>query len=319
MSAASLALAALLVLAGARPVAAGTVLVAGTLEADAAATDYFQVTCSDDGSGAPASLIARLRDDSPSATPMLSVQIQRASSATNGTDQVDGDASWSPLVFVNGGAGTFDVFVDKSAADAESYGLEFTCMTGAGGSGVPTGTAFVGTESAAAVPALSVFGVLALGAGLLAAAALLRSRGAGLALIALAIGQAGSAAAHTQAGSLGDAAAATDYYDVTCSDDGNGAPASIILQVTDTVADGLPLVSAQVHKGSLLTNTTDPADSDSTPSPLVFLNGGPGVYEVLVDKTGSGAETYTLSFHCQTGPNGTGVHTGTSISLRQGQ
>ena len=42
---------------------------------------------------------------------------------------------------------------------------------------------------------------------------------------------AGGALAHTQDGSLGDPAAATDYYQVSCSDDGSGVPASLVAQV----------------------------------------------------------------------------------------
>jgi hypothetical protein len=292
----------------------------GTLEVDASATDYFQVTCSGDGAGAPASLVAQIRDEAPAAAPLLSVQIQRGSAATNSTDAIDGDASPSPAVFVNGAAGTFDVFVDKTAAGAESYTLTATCMTGAGGTGAPTGTAIVGTEATGVVPALSPVGALLLGASLLAAGVALRRRGSATAVCALLACLAGSATAHEQTGSLGADAAATDYYEVTCSDDGSGPPASLIVQVTDTGANGDPLVSVQAHKGSQFANTTDPADDDdTTPSPLVFVNGTAGVYEVLVDKSDAGAETYRLSFHCQTGANGGGVHTGTSIAIRQNQ
>jgi hypothetical protein len=319
MTAPALALAVLVALAGAPAAWAGTVTVAGTLEADASATDYFKVTCSDDGSGAPASLVARVRDDLPSAAPMISVQIQRATSATNSTDAVDGDATPSPLISVDGAAGVFDVFVDKSAAGAESYTVEFTCMTDDGGGGVPTGTAFTGTETAAAVPALSAFGALVLFVGLVGAAAFGRGRRVGPVLMVLALGHAGNVAAHSDSEDLGTAASATDYWEVTCSDDGPGPPASLVLRVTDTGSVASPQVSAQIHKGQLLVNVTDPADDGSNPSPFVYLNGGAGVYEVLVDKTAAGEESYLLEFHCQTGPNGTGIHTGTDYSLYQDQ
>ena len=39
-----------------------------------------------------------------------------------------------------------------------------------------------------------------------------------------------TALAHTQDGTLGDTAASTDYYQITCSDDGSGVPASMIVQ-----------------------------------------------------------------------------------------
>jgi hypothetical protein len=40
-----------------------------------------------------------------------------------------------------------------------------------------------------------------------------------------------TALAHTQDGTLGDTAASTDYYQITCSDDGSGVPASMMVQV----------------------------------------------------------------------------------------
>ena len=147
-------------------------------------TDFYQVTCSNDGSGAPASLVAQVLDAAPVAAPLVSVQTQKTSPAvaTNTTDAVDGDAGASPSVALNGGAGTYDVFVDKSAAGAESYTLTVQCMTGINGGGVPTGTAITpistGAPSAPSVPALSPAGLLGLAAGLvlLGSAVLLRGR-----------------------------------------------------------------------------------------------------------------------------------------------
>jgi hypothetical protein len=141
----------------------------------------------------------------------------------------------------------------------------------------------------------------------------------GIASLAVAVVSPVAASAHTQAGSLGSAAAATDFYQVTCSDDGSGAPASLAIQVLDAAPVATPLVSVQAQRGSLATNGTDPVDSDSSPSPLVSVNGGAGAYDVLVYKNSAGAESYTLTFHCLTGVDGTGIHTGTSIATRQNQ
>ena len=59
---------------------------------------------------------------------------------------------------------------------------------------------------------------------------------------------------------------------------------------------------------------------DVSASPLVYVNAGSGtVFDVLVDKSGVGAENYTLTFHCVTGPTGTGLHTGTDVVTRQNQ
>jgi hypothetical protein len=125
--------------------------------------------------------------------------------------------------------------------------------------------------------------------------------------------------AHTYTDSLGSAASATDFYQVTCSDDGSGPPASLFAQVRDEGPVSPPWVSVQLHRGSLLASSSDPIDGDTESSPSITVNGGPGVYDVLVDKSGAGSENYTLTFHCMTGPDGTGVHTGTAISVKQNQ
>ena len=277
---------------------------AGTLGDAASASDYYEVTCSDDGSGAPASFSAQVSDEAPSAAPIVSVQIRRvqvaAYSARNSSDATDGDGLASPLAIVNSGAGTYDVYVDKTGAGAEPYLLTYLCTTAANGGGVRTGTEITATSVAEPVPALGFLARLVLCALLLAPLAR-------------------SAFAHTQSGALGDPAGATDYYEVTCLDDGSGAPASLAIEVRDSSPVAAPLVSVQVRRGLLLANTTDASDGDTGFSPLVSVNGGGGVYQVLVDKTAAGAENYTLDFHCTTGPDGTGDHTGTDIVVRQSQ
>lgn len=131
---------------------------------------------------------------------------------------------------------------------------------------------------------------------------------------------AGAASAHTQSGSLGNGAASTDYYQVICSDDGTGPPASLSVQILDGAPAAAPLVSVQVRSGEALANTTDPNDGDGTASAVIHVNGGAEVvYEVLVDKSGVGVENYVLTYHCLTGPNGTGLHTGTDLITRQNQ
>lgn len=135
----------------------------------------------------------------------------------------------------------------------------------------------------------------------------------------LAAGIAGPSSAHTEDGILGAGASATAYYQVTCSNNGSGAPASLITQVldTDTGSAAGALVSVQSRKANSATNSTDLVGGDAEPSPLVWVNGAAGVYDVFVDKTEGGAKPYTLTFHCMTGVDGTGVHTGTAITTRQ--
>lgn len=125
---------------------------------------------------------------------------------------------------------------------------------------------------------------------------------------------AGVASAHDQAGSLGSAIGSTDYYVVTCDNDGSGAPAKLSVSIIDQAPVVAPAISVQVVKDLLAANATDQVDGDTTPSPTVSVAAGPGDYFVIVDKTKAGAETYNMTYHCQTSA---GVHTGTSIFMLQ--
>jgi hypothetical protein len=127
---------------------------------------------------------------------------------------------------------------------------------------------------------------------------------------------AGLVFAHSQTGSLGSAAAATDYYAVTCSDDGNGPTGSLIVQVSN-VSAGEPVLAVVANKGNLATSSSDPANADGNPGPFAGVNGGDGLYNVFVLKSQSGVANYILDFHCMTGPDGGGSHTGTEITTRQ--
>jgi hypothetical protein len=147
-----------------------------------------------------------------------------------------------------------------------------------------------------------------------------RSAGS-VAALGLSLAHALAAQAHDQSGGLGAAASATDLYQVTCSNDGSGAPTSLRVQVRDLAPVAAPTLSVQVHANGLLANSSDPVDADASASasPAISVNGGEGPYDVLVDKSAAGSETYTLTFHCQTGPDGGGVHTGTVHSVKQNQ
>ena len=58
------------------------------------------------------------------------------------------------------------------------------------------------------------------------------------------------ALAHTQDGSHGDSADSTDYYQITCSDDGSGRPASMMAQVQNRGPAAASMVSVVVHRGT---------------------------------------------------------------------
>jgi len=161
----------------------------------------------------------------------------------------------------------------------------------------------------------------------------------------IAAGYASVVSAHNQTGSVGttaSGAAATDVYQVTCSNDGSGAPAQLFAQVADLAPVLATLVSVQiVHPldGLSTVLSEDPVDGDTATvsttgasttgwSPGVTLKGGAAanaqIYLIKVNKqyTAStvaaqkGPELYNLQLHCQTA---TGVHTGTNWIQTQNQ
>lgn len=142
------------------------------------------------------------------------------------------------------------------------------------------------------------------------------TKGFAAALLAAVAGYSAITSAHSVSGSLGAAAGATDFYQVTCSDDGNGTPFYLVTSILATSSAATPHVSVQDRKDNVATNSTDPTNGDTSYSPEVHLNGDPGLYNVLIDKNGTGPQSYTLQFHCMTSGN---VHTGTDIVTVQNQ
>ena len=114
---------------------------------------------------------------------------------------------------------------------------------------------------------------------------------------------------------IGATLSATDYFQVTCSDDGTGPASRLEVKVNDDTA-GASILSLQVQKGLLAKNTTDLAGANGVYSPLVSVAGGNGVYNVLVNKTTVAARQYDIQYHCVTAGN---LHTGTSIAQKQNQ
>ncbi len=122
------------------------------------------------------------------------------------------------------------------------------------------------------------------------------------------------ARSHSAVIPMGSAAERTHYIGVACSTDGGTETDHLFLQVQSNTQDG-PLISVQAHKGNLATNTTDPISGDSSASPPVILKGGNGLYHVLMNKSGYGAITYTLTVHCMD-ITGT-IHMGTDFVVFQ--
>ena len=133
---------------------------------------------------------------------------------------------------------------------------------------------------------------------------------------ALLLGYAGMASAHDWLNEpIGAGVGATDYFQVTCSDDGTGPAARLDISVHDQTA-GAAILSLQAQKGLIARNTTDAVGGDGTYSPLVSVASGNGVYNVMVDKKIAGARAYDIFYHCKTAGN---LHTGTSIARKQNQ
>ncbi|WP_295623273.1 hypothetical protein [uncultured Nitrosomonas sp.] len=133
---------------------------------------------------------------------------------------------------------------------------------------------------------------------------------------------AGTVSAHNQAGSFTTGlAAAVDFYQATCFDDGSGAPSYLEAQVKDMTASTAK-ASILVHKGTSCTTnkcaqfSVDTTDSNTTYSPLVTVKQGAGVYSIFVMHTAAGTDSYDVALHCKTAA---GVHTGTSVVSRQQQ
>jgi hypothetical protein len=113
----------------------------------------------------------------------------------------------------------------------------------------------------------------------------------------------------------------TDYYQITCSDDGTGVPAYLLIAVRDKTA-GTSVLSATIQKGLLSRQTTDvTGGTDTTYSPMISLYGitltnpagGIGIYHVIVSKNLYPTRNYDMQYHCMTADN---LHTGTSIALK---
>lgn len=140
-----------------------------------------------------------------------------------------------------------------------------------------------------------------------------------IALLAGAFLVAPASLAHTKTGALGANARFVDYYVITCSNDGSGVPMSLSLQIRDDAPLAAPVLEVLVHKTAVATSINAAAADPGVFSPVISLNGGAGSYNVFVRKTGVAAENYTLSYHCWTGLNGTGLHTGTDLVQGQNQ
>ncbi|ASF46176.1 hypothetical protein [Methylovulum psychrotolerans] len=117
-------------------------------------------------------------------------------------------------------------------------------------------------------------------------------------------------------GALGNASSATDYYRITCGTNSFGDTYKLNVALADVAPVAAPIISIQVIKGALGKNTYDTNDGDTVYSSAAIVQGGNGIYQVIIDKTSAGVENYTLKYNCQ---NSAGATTDTSIVTVQNQ
>ena len=135
---------------------------------------------------------------------------------------------------------------------------------------------------------------------------------------------------------LGNTAGGTDYYQITCSDDGNFHTAGLVFQIASTTPGTEPRLSMSVYKETTANitginawhteNVTDitPYDgtlvgmsscnnsSNKSYSPIGAFVGGNGVYHVIVSKDSNGGANYNMVYHCVSAKC---EHTGTDGQL----
>lgn len=117
----------------------------------------------------------------------------------------------------------------------------------------------------------------------------------------------------------GNVAGFTGFALVSCSSEGNIPTDHFVASIRDTSPpqDNL-LVNLQViHVGNGFNHaisTTDPISGDDQFSPPVSVQGGNGTYLLLVNKTGAGARSFIISYHCQSADTPP-VHTETGDPL----
>lgn len=103
----------------------------GTLGKPAAATDFYVVLCSNDGSGPPSSVSVQLAAGGPATAPLVSVQVQLPDQAIakSATDPVNGDAGASDPIQIAAGNALYYVTIGKAGPGKVAYSLAYHCLT----------------------------------------------------------------------------------------------------------------------------------------------------------------------------------------------
>jgi hypothetical protein len=79
--------------------------------------------------------------------------------------------------------------------------------------------------------------------------------------------------------------------------------------------EGLYL-TLQMLKGTQAISTTDNGSGDAAYSDFIAIDGGAGVYTLLLTHTRAGAREFDIEYHCMTADD---IHTGTDIIVDQYQ
>lgn len=135
-----------------------------------------------------------------------------------------------------------------------------------------------------------------------------------IALSLFSAGFAGSVSAHELRNQFLTAtfgASATDVWQVECRNGGVlvGDSSRLVAQVQDGSANS-NLISIQIFKDGKASNSTDPVGGNAAYSPSIFVNGGNGIYTMLVNQTKAGFQFYNITYHCE---NAAGSHTPTTV------
>ncbi len=106
--------------------------------------------------------------------------------------------------------------------------------------------------------------------------------------------------AATLTGALLANSSSTDSYHITCASNNNGVTDKLKISVVDLAPNTFPIISAQLIQGMLAVNTTDSNDKDKKYSPEIALQQGNARYEVRINKTAAGIDSYSLNYQCVT-------------------
>jgi hypothetical protein len=102
----------------------------GKAKSGSVATDIYEVSCLNDGSGEPTKLMFQVIDTAPVKKPTISIQavkIDTGERSIVSTDPKDGDKKYSPLVGfapIGGGTGVYQMIITKSQTAPIVKGFE---------------------------------------------------------------------------------------------------------------------------------------------------------------------------------------------------